>query len=91
MVVLGGSFLEGIGGHNPFEAASFDNVLISGVHIYNQKSLFKELENVNFCENLEELDEKIHHSNQKAKILKKADLKPVIKAIQEGVDARKGL
>ncbi|MCH5336014.1 MAG: lipid IV(A) 3-deoxy-D-manno-octulosonic acid transferase [Campylobacter sp.] len=91
VVVLGGSFLEGIGGHNPIEVASFNNVLISGIYIHNQKSLFNEVENVNFCENLEELDEKIHSLNQKAKISKKTDLEPIIKVIQESVNARESL
>lgn len=91
VVVLGGSFFEGIGGHNPIEAASFENVIISGIYIHNQKNLFNEVENINFCENLEELDEKIHHLSQRAKISKKLDLKPMIKEIQEGIDARKSL
>ena len=91
VVVLGGSFFEGIGGHNPIEAASFENVIISGIYIHNQKKLFNEVENINFCENLEELDEKIHHLSQRAKISKKLDLKPMIKEIQENIDARKSL
>ncbi|XUP88897.1 hypothetical protein B6672_004010 [Campylobacter jejuni] len=48
--MLGGSFIEGIGGHNPIEVAYFDNVLISGKFIHNQKALFEEVENVYFCE-----------------------------------------
>ncbi len=91
VVVLGGSFLEGIGGHNPIEAANFENVLISGVFIHNQKSLFEVLENVNFCENLEELDAKIHNLSEKTRISKNTSLKPIIKLIQEAIDARKSL
>ncbi len=34
-------FFEGIGGHNPIEVAHFNNVLISGIYIHNQKVYFK--------------------------------------------------
>ncbi|MGH2306057.1 lipid IV(A) 3-deoxy-D-manno-octulosonic acid transferase [Campylobacter taeniopygiae] len=91
IVVLGGSFFKNIGGHNPIEVASFKNVLISGPFIDNQKVLFDKVENVYFCNDLKELDYKIHHYNLKAKIKKSDDLTQVFKAIQEGIDARKSL
>ncbi|EFR2838518.1 TPA: 3-deoxy-D-manno-octulosonic acid transferase [Campylobacter jejuni] len=91
VVVLGGSFIEGIGGHNPIEAAYFDNVLISGKFIYNQKVLFEEVENVYFCEKLKDLNDKIHYLNLKAKISKKENLDLIIQTIQKGIDARKSL
>ena len=89
LVVLGGSFIEGIGGHNPIEVEHFDNALISGKFIHNQKILFEEVENVYFCENLKELNDKIHHLNIKAKISKKENLDLIVQTIQEGIDARK--
>ncbi|WP_144584395.1 lipid IV(A) 3-deoxy-D-manno-octulosonic acid transferase [Campylobacter coli] len=91
VVVLGGSFFEGIGGHNPIEVAHFNNVLISGVYIHNQKSLFQEVDNVCFCEDLKELDGIIHNYNLKAKIAQNNDLSTIIQAIQEGIDARKSI
>ncbi len=91
VVVLGGSFFEGIGGHNPIEVAHFNNVLISGVYIYNQKSLFQEVDNVCFCEDLKELDDIIHNYNLKAKITHNHNLSTIIQAIQEGIDARKSI
>jgi 3-deoxy-D-manno-octulosonic-acid transferase len=39
-VILGGAFVK-VGGHNPVEPVSFDNILISGKHIFNQHSLFE--------------------------------------------------
>ncbi len=39
IVILGGAFAM-LGGHNPLEVAHFDNVLISGTNIFNQKALF---------------------------------------------------
>ncbi|HEF3586449.1 TPA: lipid IV(A) 3-deoxy-D-manno-octulosonic acid transferase [Campylobacter coli] len=91
VVVLGGSFFEGIGGHNPIEVAHFNNVLISGIYIHNQKSLFQEVDNVYFCEDLKELDGIIHNYNLKAKIAQNNDLSTIIQAIQEGIDARKSI
>ncbi|TKX30521.1 lipid IV(A) 3-deoxy-D-manno-octulosonic acid transferase [Campylobacter aviculae] len=91
VVVLGGSFLKNIGGHNPIEVASFENVLISGIYIHNQKVLFSEVENVYFCDNLKELDYQIHHSNLKVKIKKNNDLSTILQAIEKGIDARKSL
>lgn len=43
--ILGGSFAK-MGGHNPLEPAHFQNVLISGEHIFNQKALFAMVQNV---------------------------------------------
>ena len=88
VVVLGGSFFEGMGGHNPIEVATFENILISGKFIYNQKALFREVENVYFCENVDELNDKIRHLKIKARICKKDNLEAIIQAIQKGIDAR---
>lgn len=45
VVILGGSFVEGVGGHNPLEPAFFGVKLISGASIFNQKVLFEAVEN----------------------------------------------
>ncbi|EOC5016033.1 lipid IV(A) 3-deoxy-D-manno-octulosonic acid transferase [Campylobacter upsaliensis] len=91
VVVLGGSFVEGIGGHNPIEVANFNNILISGIFIHNQENLFAEVENVNFCEDLTRLDSMIHHLNKKARISQNKDLSIIENAIKEGLNARKSL
>ena len=44
-VILGGSFLPDIGGHNPIEPAFFHTKLISGPYIFNQNALFACVEN----------------------------------------------
>lgn len=49
VVFLGGSFVEGIGGHNPLEPAFFGTKLISGEFIFNQKVLFDAVENAFTC------------------------------------------
>ena len=50
LVILGGSFLPDIGGHNPIEPAFFQTKLISGPYIFNQKSLFLNLQNYILCD-----------------------------------------
>jgi len=49
IVILGGSFVDGIGGHNPLEPAFFGVKLISGTFIFNQKVLFASVENSITC------------------------------------------
>lgn len=49
VVLLCGSFKEGIGGHNPLEPAFFGTKIISGPYIFNQKTLFSLVENINVC------------------------------------------
>lgn len=49
ITILGGSFIEGVGGHNPIEPASFNNIIISGPFYYNQKELYSKVENITIC------------------------------------------
>lgn len=91
VVVLGGSFIEGIGGHNPIEAASFNNILISGIYFHNQKKLYEAVENIYLCSDINELDDKIHKLQKKAKINQKSNLNIIIESIKEGINARKSL
>ena len=46
IVILCGSFIDGIGGHNPLEPAYFNKKVISGPYIFNQKVLFSLVENI---------------------------------------------
>jgi len=45
IVLLGGSFVDNVGGHNPLEVAYFNKILISGKYIFNQHTLFEMVEN----------------------------------------------
>lgn len=85
VVVLGGSFVRGVGGHNPIEAAAFDNCIISGVHIHNQKSLFDEVEGVYFCEDLREFDARVHSACVKAKIRTIQGLEGMVERIRSAL------
>ncbi|CAM2815729.1 lipid IV(A) 3-deoxy-D-manno-octulosonic acid transferase [Helicobacter burdigaliensis] len=49
LVILCGSFLQGIGGHNPIEPAYFGARIISGAYIFNQKTLFSNLQGYVIC------------------------------------------
>ncbi len=50
IVILCGSFIDGIGGHNPIECAYFNTKIISGPYIFNQKALFPLVENIKISE-----------------------------------------
>ncbi len=45
IAVLGGSFVDNVGGHNPLEIAYFNKPLISGKYIFNQHTLFDMVQN----------------------------------------------
>jgi 3-deoxy-D-manno-octulosonic-acid transferase len=43
VVIMGGSFLDGIGGHNPLEAARLGATIVTGPHVANAASLYDSL------------------------------------------------
>ena len=43
VVVLGGSFVEGVGGHNPLEAARVGAAVVTGPHAPNAQELYDEM------------------------------------------------
>jgi 3-deoxy-D-manno-octulosonic-acid transferase len=43
VVVMGGGFAEGVGGHNPLEAARLGRPIVTGPHVANARSLYDEL------------------------------------------------
>jgi len=73
VVILGGGFVYGSGGHNPVEPAYFNNILITGELIYNQTSLYACLEHYYVIKN-----------NALAETLKSLDKMQVCKIIQPG-------
>ena len=81
LVILGGAF-EKIGGHNPVEPAFFSCKLISGKHIFNQKSLFECIKNYYIIEN-DELGEYLNKINdlKKSALTQAGTLDPIIKEI----------
>lgn len=46
---VGGSILDGIGGHNPFEAIKLSCAIISGEYVFNAKEIYDQLANEDAC------------------------------------------
>lgn len=82
IVILGGSFVGNVGGHNPLEPAFFGVKLISGASIFNQKVLFEAVENSISC-NIEDL-KNIFDSIEdypKSAISHRSDIAPLLEQI----------
>jgi len=84
IVLLCGSFVDNIGGHNPLEPASFSNIIISGKYTFNQEALFNDVENIYKC-NVDEINQLLNQDLKKAYIKNRVDLKPVIESIKNVV------
>ena len=82
VVVLGGSFVPNVGGHNPIEAAQFENAVISGEFIFNQKALYGAVEGINFAK-ADEINVLLRQDLPKAKIVAKGDASEILKDIEE--------
>lgn len=42
-VVMGGSFVPGVGGHNPLEAARLEAAIVTGPHVSNAREIYAEM------------------------------------------------
>ena len=42
-VVMGGSFVPGVGGHNPLEAARLEVAIVTGPHVLNAREIYAEM------------------------------------------------
>ena len=84
VVVLGGSFVPNVGGHNPIEAAQFENVVISGEFIFNQKALYSAVEGIKFAK-ADEISLLLRQNLPKAKIVAKGDASEILKDIEENL------
>ena len=42
-VVLGGGFVDGVGGHNPLEAARLGCAIVTGPHVFNAREIYAEM------------------------------------------------
>ena len=49
LVILGGSFLKNIGGHNPIEPASYGCAVISGQYVDNWTNIYEDMVKANSC------------------------------------------
>ena len=80
IVILGGSFVDNVGGHNPIEAAYFNKPIISGKYYFNQKALYNEVENIEICE-IEEIKLKLTKSKP-TRLKSQIDINSVLKEIE---------
>ncbi len=84
VVVLGGSFVPNVGGHNPIEAAQFENAVISGELIFNQKALYSAVDGIKFAK-AGEISLLLKQNLPKAKIVAKGDVSKILKDIEENL------
>ena len=88
IAVLCGSFIEGIGGHNPVEIAHFNKPIISGKFIHNQKALFENVAGVEFCDDLGKFNALVRTHQKPTSLKNSVDLSPILQSIQSGINAR---
>jgi len=81
VVILCGSFKDGIGGHNPLEPAFFKAKIISGEFYFNQKPLFELVENIKLC-SLDELKEITFEDIKPSKVLHVGDINTLLHEIK---------
>jgi len=79
-IILGGSFVDNVGGHNPLEVAYFNKPIISGKYIFNQYPLFKMVENANIIEN-NQLKEYLNKNLANTKIKNRGNIEMILKEI----------
>lgn len=86
IVILGGGFFEdGAGGHNPIEVAHFDNILICGKYIYGNDFLYDSVENCYMIESCQ-LPKVLNslETLKESKIKQAGNIEPIIEYIITG-------
>jgi 3-deoxy-D-manno-octulosonic-acid transferase len=84
IAILGGAFVDEIGGHNPLEPATFGCKIITGNYYFHQKELFKYVKNVQFISKDEILIAlKNTESIGKSFVDAEINLEPIIKKIKQ--------
>jgi 3-deoxy-D-manno-octulosonic-acid transferase len=83
-VLLAGSFMPNIGGHNPIEAAYFGAKVISGEHYFNQQPLYDIVDNIKVIPT-EELTTtlKDRENLQTTSINQSSDISMIVERIKE--------
>jgi len=78
---LCGSFKDGIGGHNPLECAFFNNKIISGPFIFNQKPLYKLVSNIKIA-SIDEVSSLNYDLLEKSEVLYKGEIDSLLKELK---------
>ncbi len=84
LVILGGSFVDGVGGHNPLEPAFFGVPIISGPHIFNQKEAYSYVGGIKIVEP-QELKEVLNASWEPTQIVAQVSIEPLIQRLKSVV------
>lgn len=82
IVFLCGSFVEGIGGHNPMEPASFNVRLVSGPFFHNQKSLYESVGGIKIV-NISSLPAILDENLEKSYVKNMANLDEILDEIRK--------
>jgi 3-deoxy-D-manno-octulosonic-acid transferase len=84
VAILGGSFVDKIGGHNPLEPATFGCKIITGKYFFHQKELFKYVQNVQYIEK-EDIEKALKRTQTLSKsfVDEEIDLELIIKKIKQ--------
>ncbi|QKG29650.1 lipid IV(A) 3-deoxy-D-manno-octulosonic acid transferase [Campylobacter sp. RM16187] len=90
IVILGGSFVPNVGGHNPIEAAQFENSIITGEFVFNQKALFEQVGDVVFAK-AKDLGEMLKKELKKSKIKSLGSADEIIKDIKDSCERGKSV
>lgn len=80
IAIIGGTFNENIGGHNPLEPAYFNLKIISGNSYFNQKELYKNVSGINFTTS-RNLTEILKADLRESKIIKSINIDEILKAL----------
>jgi len=84
LVVLGGSFAPGVGGHNPIEPASLGKPIISGPHFHQQRATYDAVEGIAVVE-AGSLADALQNPPPGAKVAGKADIEPILAELADVV------
>ncbi len=84
IVLLCGSFVDNIGGHNPLEPAYFNLPIISGKYFFNQQTLYDMVENI-YIADKKDINSLLDKDLKKSYIKDKIDIKPIIESIKSVV------
>ncbi|NPA50156.1 MAG: 3-deoxy-D-manno-octulosonic acid transferase [Epsilonproteobacteria bacterium] len=91
IVIMGGTFIDGVGGHNVAEAAQFNLKIISGKYFFNQKEIYRWIDGIKIVNNERELIDALKYpklipnSKIEAKI---ADIDKIVKEIENVLQDR---
>jgi 3-deoxy-D-manno-octulosonic-acid transferase len=83
IVLLGGSFVPDVGGHNPLEPANFRCKIVSGREFFNQRKLYELVDNIEVTD-VEGLNEAIERA-KRSDINSSCDIEPIIREIEDVV------